>query len=159
MHTSQMSKLELVKLALDSARESFQWRPYTKVNGSFPKLYSEKEEWIPVDHNLDEEFESFARFLRPSELVRIDCIKQYLPHRVAMQFGTDQDVPGFVIRNNESPEIAWRSYNEPVNDEMLYIPSRHFKAGVTYLHCDTWSGGSNQNWVSKMQLRVLHSIK
>ncbi|KAK7859186.1 hypothetical protein CFP56_007754 [Quercus suber] len=69
-----MSKLELVRLALDSARESFQWRPYTKVNG-------EKEEWIPVGHNLDEEFESFARCLRPSELVGIDCIKQYLPHR------------------------------------------------------------------------------
>lgn len=106
MHTSQMSKLELVRLALNSARESFQWRPYAKVNGSYLKLYSEKEEWIPVDHNLNEEFESFARCLRPSELVGIDCIKQYLPHRVAMQFGMDQDVPGFVIRNNESLEIA-----------------------------------------------------
>jgi hypothetical protein len=31
--------------------------------------------------------------LRVSELVGFDAIEQYLPHRVAMQFGMDHDVP------------------------------------------------------------------
>ncbi|KAH7834410.1 hypothetical protein Vadar_015680 [Vaccinium darrowii] len=42
---------------------------------------------------IDVLVESFARCLRVSELVGLDCMEQYLPHRVSMQFGMDQDVP------------------------------------------------------------------
>ncbi|OIV98905.1 hypothetical protein TanjilG_07340 [Lupinus angustifolius] len=34
--------------------------------------------------------------VRVSELVGMGCREQYLPHRVAMQFGMDQDIPGMV---------------------------------------------------------------
>ena len=57
------------------------------------KFYKERKEWVSVDSNMDEEFESYAQFLRPGELVGLDCIEQYLPHCVAKQFGLDQDLP------------------------------------------------------------------
>ncbi|XVF78246.1 hypothetical protein PTKIN_Ptkin14bG0115200 [Pterospermum kingtungense] len=40
----------------------------------------------------DEELKSFAICLQTSILVGIDCKEEYLPHRVAMQFGYDQDL-------------------------------------------------------------------
>ncbi|OIV98906.1 hypothetical protein TanjilG_07341 [Lupinus angustifolius] len=40
--------------------------------------------------------DSFVFCLRVSELVGMGCREQYLPHRVAMQFGMDQDIPGMV---------------------------------------------------------------
>ncbi|GMY24747.1 serine/threonine-protein phosphatase 7 long form like [Fagus crenata] len=91
-------EIESVRLALDSAGESFQWRPYAMaVNDcNFPKFYAEKEMFVSVGLGLDEELQSFARCLRVSELVGLGCIEQYLPHRVAMQFGLDQDLPGCV---------------------------------------------------------------
>ncbi|KAJ6314062.1 hypothetical protein OIU78_017674 [Salix suchowensis] len=33
-----------------------------------------------------------------NELVGLDCNYSYLPHRVAMQFGMDQDLPGVSVR-------------------------------------------------------------
>ncbi|KAE9458245.1 hypothetical protein C3L33_09852, partial [Rhododendron williamsianum] len=62
---------------------------------------------------MDEDFESFARFLRPCELVNLrifelvgfDSLERYLPHRVAMQFGMDQDLPSLVPRFNDIPEL------------------------------------------------------
>ncbi|GJY29543.1 aminotransferase-like mobile domain-containing protein [Tanacetum coccineum] len=81
--------------------------------------------WAAVGDWVDEELESWVRFIRVSELVGIDgkCIQQYLPHRVAMQFGMNQDVPGDVARVNESPELAWRFYTRPVKDVEVYFPS------------------------------------
>ncbi|KAJ0046034.1 hypothetical protein Pint_04185 [Pistacia integerrima] len=48
---------------------------------------------ISVDPNLSEELQSFAHCLTVSELLGFECIERYLPHRVAMQFGMDQDLP------------------------------------------------------------------
>ncbi|KAG5546525.1 hypothetical protein RHGRI_018642 [Rhododendron griersonianum] len=88
---------------------------------------------------MDEDFESFARFLRPCELVNLrifelvgfDSLERYLPHRVAMQFGMDQDLPGLVPRFNDIPEVAWENYNRPIKDGRLYVPSRLYKSDVT----------------------------
>ena len=44
-------------------------------------------------NDLDEDLKSFARCLLTSVLVGIDCKEEYLPQRVAMQFGYDQDLP------------------------------------------------------------------
>ncbi|GAV68630.1 PMD domain-containing protein, partial [Cephalotus follicularis] len=112
-------------------------RPYTKTlnNWDFPKFYEGKGMWVSVDPDLDDELQSFARCLRGSELVGLNCIEQYLPHRVAKQFGLDQDLPGYVARANDSAnsrEIAWSNYSRPISDVKLYIPSRLFEADVTW---------------------------
>ncbi|XP_059654977.1 uncharacterized protein LOC132301767 [Cornus florida] len=133
-------KVENVGMAMDSASECFQWRPYATVvnNWMFSKFYREIEEWVLVESDMDKELESFARCLRACELVGLDCIEQYLPHRVAMQFGMDQDVPGYVTRSNQTPEIAWRNYNRPIMDAELYIPYRLFESDVTKRYSEWW---------------------
>uniref|UniRef100_A0A2N9F8Y4 Aminotransferase-like plant mobile domain-containing protein n=2 Tax=Fagus sylvatica TaxID=28930 RepID=A0A2N9F8Y4_FAGSY len=125
-------------LALDSAGESFQWRPYAMGDCNFPKFYAEKEMFVSVGPGLDEELQSFARCLRVSELVGLGCIEQYLPHRVAMQFGLDQDLPGCVDRLNETSEIAWNHYSKPKHNMKLYVPSRLFEADVTVKYLEWW---------------------
>ncbi|XWS27866.1 hypothetical protein CRYUN_Cryun25bG0016500 [Craigia yunnanensis] len=84
-----------------------------------------------IDSSLDDELLSFDRCLRASKLVGLDCIEQYLPHRVALQFGMDQDIPGCFSRSNDTPEIAWSDYNKYVGGGKLYIPPRLFEADVT----------------------------
>ncbi|PWA40285.1 Aminotransferase-like mobile domain-containing protein [Artemisia annua] len=73
-----------------------------------------------------------------SGLVGLDgsCIQQYLPHRVAMQFGMNQDVPADVARVNETREIAWEFYTRPVKDAKLYIPSRLSEPYVTAIYLE-----------------------
>ncbi|KAF7812643.1 protein MAIN-LIKE 2-like [Senna tora] len=90
---------------LDSCGQTFKWRPY--VNSS-PKFYNK------------DYLKSFAYCLRNSELVGIDIgslyTKRYLPHRVGMQFGLDQDIPGQVEFHNKDETIvdpykaAWTNY-------------------------------------------------
>ena len=133
--------IENVRLAIDSAGESFQWRPYAIAanhNWLFHKFYEEKEQWVSVDAALDKELESFALCLRVCELLGLHCIQQYLPHRVAMQFGIDQDLPGHVARYNMSPGIAWSHYNRSIGDSKLYIPPRLFEADVTMRYFEWW---------------------
>ncbi|XP_050248635.1 uncharacterized protein LOC126695883 [Quercus robur] len=133
--------IENVRLAIDTAGESFQWRPYAIAanhNWLYPKFYEEKEQWVSVDAALDKELESFALCLRVCELLGLHCIQQYLPHRVAMQFGIDQDLPGHVARYNMSPGIAWSHYNRSIGDSKLYIPPRLFEADVTMRYFEWW---------------------
>ncbi|XWS40128.1 hypothetical protein CRYUN_Cryun18bG0113400 [Craigia yunnanensis] len=133
-------KVENVRLALESASGSFEWRPYAMQieNWKQPKFYRENEVCISITACLDKELESFARCLKASELVGLDCVEQYLPHRVAMQFGIDQDIPGCVHRSNETSEIAWLNYCESLTGVKLYIPSRLYKAGVTAQYLKWW---------------------
>nr|POE68139.1 serine/threonine-protein phosphatase 7 long form like [Quercus suber] len=133
-------EVENVRLALDSAAESFQWRPYTlTVNDcKFHKLYAEKEKYISVGPGLDEELQSFARCLRVAELVGLGCTEQYLPHRVAMQFGMDQDLPVCVPQLDGTPEIAWNHYSKPACNMKLYVPPRLFEADVTVRYLERW---------------------
>ncbi|CAO2813820.1 unnamed protein product [Amaranthus hypochondriacus] len=70
--------------------------------------------WVLIDSDVNEELLSFVRCLRVSELVGCDCVMQYLPHRVGMQFGMDQDIPSSVTRSNAHLELAWASYSKPV---------------------------------------------
>ncbi|XP_071698989.1 protein MAIN-LIKE 2-like [Rutidosis leptorrhynchoides] len=127
----------------DCAFEDFCWQPYD--DSVFSNIYQKKGRWVVIDDCLDEELESWARCLRVSELVGIDkdCIEQYLPHRVAMQFGLNQDVPGDVARTNESPEIAWGFYSRPVKDSKLYVPSRLSEPYVTARYLE-WRNKSTE---------------
>ncbi|KAK1260570.1 hypothetical protein QJS04_geneDACA018064 [Acorus gramineus] len=74
---------------------SFNWRPYRVES--------------PIEADA-----SFSRCVRPCELVGLDCIEQYLPHRVARQFGFDQCLPAQVPRANADWESAWASYDVEV---------------------------------------------
>lgn len=132
-------KVRDVMAALDSGKESFIWRPYveTSSNGMPSKLYKDNEQWLVVESN---DIESLARCLRVSELVGLDYIEQYLPHRVAMQFGLDQDVPRHVMRSNENPKTAWSTYKRSIRGTQLYIPPRLFQSNVSSRYVVWWRG-------------------
>ncbi|CAI0379978.1 unnamed protein product [Linum tenue] len=93
-----------LRLALDSAGDTFSWRPYAvSLNGwQFPDFYRGNGEWLDMESN--ESLLPYSLCLRVSELVGQGCVEQYLPHRVAMQFGMDQDLPHNVDPSNECPE-------------------------------------------------------
>ncbi|KAF7813090.1 Serine/threonine-protein phosphatase 7 long form like [Senna tora] len=90
---------------LDSCGQTFKWRPY--VNSS-PQFYNK------------DYLKSFIYCLRNSELVGMELgslyTKKYLPHRVGMQFGLDQDIPGQVDFRNKDEiivdpyKVAWTNY-------------------------------------------------
>nr|XP_023881231.1 uncharacterized protein LOC111993634 [Quercus suber] len=132
-HRVKSVNVENVRVALLSAGDTFLWCPYAlyRYKSDFPRFYREKERWVPVDPNLDEEIEAFARCMRVSQLVGLGCIEEYFPHRVAMQFGMDQDLPGCVTQCKKTPEIAWNNYSKPISDVKLYVPSRLSEIGVT----------------------------
>ncbi|XP_051151830.1 uncharacterized protein LOC127265857 [Andrographis paniculata] len=78
-------------------------------------------------------------------------IEQYLPHRVAMQFGIDQDIPGHVLRLNVDANIAWAGFTRPVKDSGSYIPGRLSEPQCTIRYADWWkklNGGSKKELVS-----------
>lgn len=161
-HMLKKTGIKNVRLIIDSASEDFQWRPYTMAwNNSLSfKFYKEKEEWVSVDSGFDEVLESFVRCLRASDLVGLECIEQYLPHRVAMQFGMDQDLPGCVERANKTPQIAWTNYARPFGDAKLYIPPRLFELDVTTRYLEWWkqSHGGKEATVGKKK-RKCKSLK
>ncbi|KAA8523703.1 hypothetical protein F0562_010126 [Nyssa sinensis] len=140
-HGLKKLNVENLRMAIDCAGECFLWRPYATFasNLMFGKFYRENEVWVLVKSDMEEELESFARCLRVCELVGLDCIEQYLPRRVAMQFGMDQDIPGCVARFNETPENAWSSYNRLIRDAKLYIPPRLFESDVTAQYLNWWN--------------------
>ncbi|XP_027340953.1 uncharacterized protein LOC113854249 [Abrus precatorius] len=138
-HEVKALKIHNVRFELDSAMEDFLWRPYVKYAGKCRMFYPEHETCVPFGTDLDKEIVSFVTCLRVSELVGMESItKQYLPHRVAMQFGMDQDVPGSVPRFNGSRAIAWANYCRPISDRDLYFPSRLFEADVTTRYAKWW---------------------
>ncbi|KAH9651611.1 PMD domain-containing protein [Citrus sinensis] len=158
-----MIRVENVRTVFDLSQECFDWRPYAKTlnNWKLPVFYGEKEMRVSLDTHLSQELQSFARCLRFSELVGIDCIEQYLPHRVAMQFGMDQDLPAFVPRANDSPYIGWCVYNKPISYADLYVPSRLYEAGVTTQYLESWKqsllGLQGENDDALPQKRILTS--
>ena len=135
-----------VSLVIDSAKESFKWRPYcaSRDNCSvLAKFYSEDPKWVLASSTIDSVLQSYARLIRASYLVGLDCIEPYLPHRVSMQFGFDQDIPGaFSQLKSSTPEISWNNYSRPVKDVKLYIPSRLCVSGVTMRYSEWWKNSN-----------------
>ncbi|KAK1297203.1 hypothetical protein QJS10_CPB15g01743 [Acorus calamus] len=101
--------------AVLNSREEFQWRPHAAGDA----------------HSL-------ARCLRACQLVGMDCIEQYLPHRVSMQFGYDQGVPGRVPRANACWETAWATYDAPLKGTEFVLPSPGCEPGVTVEYRSMW---------------------
>ncbi|KAK2387266.1 serine/threonine-protein phosphatase 7 long form protein [Trifolium repens] len=148
-------EIDNVRLALDSAMDDFHWRPYVRSFDKCGMFYPNDEILVPFMKDLDKKMLSFVMCLRVSELVGFDCIEKYLPHRVAMQFGIDQDVPSFVPRFNETKEIAWNNYCRPISDKHLYFPSRFFEADVTSRYSRWWKQSvlASNNFVKKIVQR------
>ncbi|XP_068498647.1 uncharacterized protein [Phaseolus vulgaris] len=138
-HKVKPLKIDNARLALDSAMDHFRWRPYVQYAGRFKVFYPENETLVPLGKDLDKELVSFVTCLRVSVLVGFDStVKKYMPHRVAMQFGMDQDVPGCVPRFHGSKEFAWKNYCRPISDTKLYFPARLFEGDVTTRYAKWW---------------------
>ncbi|CAI9088437.1 OLC1v1022764C1 [Oldenlandia corymbosa var. corymbosa] len=164
-HEKQMDEFaDDIGKALDSAGKYFEWRPYAPklTNWNPSKLYKENDQCISVGPDMDSEVEVLVRCCRTSELVGFDCMEQYLPHRVGMQFGFDQDIPGFVKRlNDRTAEFAWNHYNRPIRDAKLYIPARLFESGVTERFRKQWRD-HQLKWSNKKGARndaLHHGVK
>ncbi|CAL0299515.1 unnamed protein product [Lupinus luteus] len=154
-HKVKALKVDNVRFCLNLAIEDFVWRPYVRNAAKWRIFYPENEMWLlDFEKDLDKELLSFVTCLRSSELVGIDySIKQYLPHRVSMQFGMDQDVPGCVPRFNQTKAIAWENYCRPICDENLSIPSRLFEADVTTGYVRWWKQSVFDHPVKKIVRR------
>lgn len=160
----KLRKYKNVRRALDTAgEEDFKWRPY---NWPFNE---ETQGWISIfSSDLDRDLLSFAQCLKVCELVGTDdnCIEQYLPHRVAMQFGMDQDMPCHVPRYNKTREMAWKSYIKLIGNAKLYIRPPLFKPGVTTRYLKWWKqftlggqGSSKGVAVKHISPKSLKSLK
>ncbi|KAH9803563.1 PMD domain-containing protein [Citrus sinensis] len=108
---------------------------------------------IEIDHWEDDDSKLSVTLRSPFQLVQIWAwerfidlrpkpnlinSEQYHPHRVAMQFGMDQDLPALVDRANKTPCVAWSDYCRPISYAKLYVPSRLYKADVTTRYLDWW---------------------
>ncbi|XP_060217132.1 uncharacterized protein LOC132644558 [Lycium barbarum] len=136
---------------IDSAAECFLWRPYaidTVKNWDVSKFYKEREEYVVVGPKMGSEIMIFARLVRASKLVGMDSVELYNPHRVSMQFGFDQDVPGCVTH-------AWSDYDRSIKDAKLYIPSRLFESDVSKRYLEWWK---NQNVAPGQQSKTSERI-
>ncbi|XP_058784230.1 uncharacterized protein LOC131659001 [Vicia villosa] len=113
----------------------FLWQPYE--NSPCVEVYNEKDMWKCYNPYLEEELHSFGMCLRACELVGMGCSEKYLPHRVAMQFGMDQDIPDNVAFCEKDP---WVSYSQPTAlvDIDLIIQLCSNKPGVTSRYYDWW---------------------
>ncbi|XP_073129324.1 serine/threonine-protein phosphatase 7 long form homolog [Henckelia pumila] len=126
-----------ISTRINSSADDFLWRPHW---GSSLAHKDKAAEWVRTKPDLGQGVMELARCWRVSELVGPDAdyIEQYLPHRVAKQFGMDQDVPDFVPRVNSSPQAAWEYYTRPIEDEKLYIPGRLDESSVTTRYIFWW---------------------
>ncbi|KAK6269716.1 hypothetical protein POUND7_006821 [Theobroma cacao] len=75
----------------------------------------------------DEDLKSFARCLHTSLLVGLDCKEEYLPHRVAMQFGYDQDLPA-----------AFPVCSMPWENARFAVPPRSFEPCASVRYFNWW---------------------
>ncbi|KAG7594753.1 Aminotransferase-like plant mobile domain [Arabidopsis thaliana x Arabidopsis arenosa] len=126
-----------VRLSFDD----FEWRPYTKdlKNWNPLRFYVEEAIWVTVDESIDDEFASFERCVRVSQLAGNGFVEDYFPNRVAMQFGLAQDLPGLVTRHRIFTEKeAWDDYSKSFDGLNLYMPSRLGRGSVTSRYRVWW---------------------
>ncbi|KAK4796858.1 hypothetical protein SAY86_029184 [Trapa natans] len=114
--------------------------------------------WVLIGSRTDDQLLSFARFLIPCELVGLDsCIQKYLPYRVGMQFGMDQDLPCAVVWSCLMATIAWTTFDRPpATDLKVYIPSRVSKGGLTAHYAEWWEESRSR---SEAQLKNVGQFK
>ena len=116
--------------------KEFKWRPYgnRSLFGLQPEMGG-----FPVrvqDIATSEALLSLARCLHACELVGMNCIQQYSPHRVARQLGFDQDIPGTVPCASSGWEKAWETYNIEAESSAFIFPNH--KPSVTVQYAKWW---------------------
>ena len=99
--------------------KEFKWRPYG--NRSLFGLQPEMGRFWTA--GTSEELLSLRRCLHPCELMGMNCIQQYSPHRVARQLGFDQDIPGTVPCASSGWEKAWETYNIDAESSAFIFPN------------------------------------
>ncbi|KAM3260559.1 hypothetical protein ACQJBY_051687 [Aegilops geniculata] len=115
--------------------EEFQWRPYGGTSFALPQ--AEDGCWVHChDVATSKELQSFAQCLLPCELVGMQCIEHYRPHRVARQLGFDQDVPGSIARANSCRKTAWTTYRMRPEDVSFFVLRRD--PGMTVEYAQWW---------------------
>ncbi|KAI6690535.1 hypothetical protein NL676_027363 [Syzygium grande] len=144
-HKSKKLNLPNVHSMMGEAGVHFKWRPYSLAVNDLATyaFYGEKENWVSLEEDANAELRSFAHCLMACELPGLDIVEKYSPHRVAMQFGMDQDMPGRVAPCNQDPEIAWDNYNKSIQGAQLYIPARLYKPCVTARYAEWWASRSS----------------
>ncbi|XP_074269536.1 uncharacterized protein LOC141592677 [Silene latifolia] len=131
-----------MEMLLDSSRETFRWRPYTMslANWSLPRFYVDSGKWVDVDSH--EDWMLFSRCLMVGQLVGLNCVEGYNPHRVALQFGFDQDIPESIDRSKASCKLGWLWYKKNLSGLKLCIPPRLHEGDVTHRYSNWWRAGS-----------------
>ncbi|CAO2833527.1 unnamed protein product [Amaranthus hypochondriacus] len=124
--------LSLVRSRL-KVGENFQWRPYASNLKKWEQIqwpfYDELDQIVSDYADLDDPLLSFRRFLYTCELNghEMKYKEMYQPHRVAMQFGYDQDLPGqFIVPAFDCDKVGF------------YIPSRSFCSGISVSYYNWW---------------------
>jgi hypothetical protein len=130
---SEHASFEFILSKLESG-ENFLWRPYVidLKNWCFVSHYKENEQFVIIDgsnSDLAEELRCFGVCLCADEVVGLDCVEKYMPYRVTMQFGMDQDVPPSEFT------VMSPCYNENFS---FYVPSKCYKPCVSLEYHNWW---------------------
>ncbi|CAK8538831.1 unnamed protein product [Lathyrus sativus] len=144
---SERAGFEFILSALES-KENFRWRPYVDdlKNWCFVSHYKENEQFVDVEDGSNcDELRCFGMCLCADNIFSLDCVEKYMPYRVAMQFGMDQDVP--------PGEFTFMSpfYNESFS---LYVPAKCYKPCVS-LEYHNWWKKSNVDDSDKLEVMMI----
>lgn len=127
----QHASFEFILSVLES-KENFRWRPYVVdlKNWCFVSHYKENEQYVDGSNSdLAEELKCFGVCLCADELVGLDCVEKYMPYRVGMQFGMDQDVPPSEFT------VLSPSYK---GNFSFYVPARCYKPCLSLEYHNWW---------------------
>ncbi|KAE8650708.1 hypothetical protein Csa_010426 [Cucumis sativus] len=108
----------------------FQWRPYAAdITNWNHSSYYRAEDHLEIDSgkNSDQNLQCYLICMTMCYLVGLDCRESYMPHRVAMQFGIDQDLPG---------EFSGLVFGP--KDVCFFVPPRSFEPGVSLKYSNWW---------------------
>lgn len=110
--------------------QCFEWRPYAAdITNWNHSSYYRAEEHLEIDsgNNSDQNLQCYLICITMCYLVGLDCRESYMPHRVAMQFGIDQDLPG---------EFSGLVFGP--KDVCFFVPPRFFKPSVSLKYSNWW---------------------
>ncbi|KAI8012789.1 hypothetical protein LOK49_LG06G00532 [Camellia lanceoleosa] len=121
--------LPLVRSAL-RLPENFLWRPYASdlKNWRHLSYYKETEQFVSDCSCFGDEIKSYIRSTLSSNMIGIGCVEKYSPHRVAMQFGMDQDLP-------TADHLGSKTGLKHVS---FFVQSRFFEPGVSVRYLKWW---------------------
>lgn len=114
--------------------KNFQWRPDAADLTNWKHgSYYQASKLCFFDKTMDQNLQSYVTCLCGAELVGLEDWKErYLPHRVAMQFGIDQDLPG------NPAESSGLDCTAGAADDRFFVPAWSFEPNVTARYSYWW---------------------